>query len=56
MFIFDIFFSRAATVFWIILILGILILGGGIALRFLKPELIKKKLSKKDVKKIVKKK
>ena len=53
---FEIFFSKATTIFWIMLILGILILAGGIVLRILKPHLIKKKLSAKDVKKIVSKK
>jgi hypothetical protein len=50
-----VFFSKISSVFWLILIFGLIILGVGIALRFLHRDLIKKKFSKKDVQKIIKK-
>ena len=49
----SIFFSKTGGVFWIMLILGLIILGLGIAMRLLALDFIKKKISKKDVKKIV---
>jgi hypothetical protein len=51
-----IFFSRASAVFWTSLIIGLLVLGGGIAWRVLAKDSIKKRMSKKDVKKLVKEK
>lgn len=48
-----VFFSKTGGVFWIMLILGLVILGLGIAMRLLTLDFIKKKISKKDVKKIV---
>tara|TARA_Y100000034_G_scaffold41320_2_gene50841 strand:+ start:2497 stop:3291 length:795 start_codon:yes stop_codon:yes gene_type:complete len=49
-----VFFSKSYNVFLISFILGIIILGVGIGLRFYMPNSIKKKFSKSDVKKIVK--
>jgi len=48
-----VFFSKTMGVFWIILVLGLVILGLGIALRLLDLDFIKKKISKKDVKRII---
>ena len=48
-----VFFSKIGGVFWIIFVLGLVILGLGIALRLLDLDFIKKKISKKDVKKII---
>jgi hypothetical protein len=50
-----VFFNKIDTVFWVVFISGLIILGAGIALRFLHRDLIKKKFSKKDVQKIIKK-
>lgn len=50
-----IFFNKMGTVFWIALFSGLIILGAGIALKFLLSDFIKKKFSKKDVQKIIKK-
>ena len=50
-----IFFSKIGSVFWIVFIAGLIILGAGIALRFLPGIFIKKKFSKRDVQKLVKK-
>jgi hypothetical protein len=46
LFFFGIFFSKATTIFWIMIIIGVLILGGGIALKIWKPSFIEK-ISKK---------
>ena len=51
----DIFFGKINTVFSIILIFGIITLAGGITLRIFGYDSIKKKFSKEDVRKIVKK-
>ncbi len=50
----SIFLSSTHGVFLFSLILGILLIGTGVGLRLWKPDLIKKKLSKKDVEEIVK--
>ena len=50
---FGVFFNKIGTVFWIVFFSGLIIIGAGIALRFLRRDLTKKKISKKDVKKIV---
>jgi hypothetical protein len=50
-----VFFNKIDTVFWVVFISGLIILGAGIALRFLHRDFIKKKFSKKDVQKIIKK-
>ncbi len=47
------FFNKSGNVFWIVFIVGLLIFGSGIALRLLNLESIKKKLSRKDVRQIV---
>lgn len=52
----EIFFGSAGSVFWIMFILGLVILGAGIAWRIFGADSIKKKLSKKDVRKIASKK
>ncbi|MAH03806.1 hypothetical protein CMI39_03405 [Candidatus Pacearchaeota archaeon] len=49
-----VFFSKSYSVFLISFILGIIILGIGIGLKFYMPNSIKKKFSRKEVKKIVK--
>ena len=51
----NIFLSTTHEVFLFSLVLGILLVGTGIGLRFWKPDFIKKKFSKKDVEEIVKK-
>ncbi len=51
----QIFFNKAGTVFWIVFFSGLIILGAGIALKFLRKDFKKKKFSKKDVQKIFKK-
>jgi len=50
-----IFFSKIGGVFWLIFFFGLIIMGAGIALRFLHKDVIKKKFSKRDVQKIFKK-
>ena len=51
----NIFLSTTRGVFLFSLILGMIFIGAGIGLRLWKPELMKKKFSKKDVEEIVKK-
>jgi len=48
------FFSSSNGIFWALFIIGLIILGLGIAWRILTHDSIKKKLSKKDVKQIIK--
>lgn len=48
------FFSSSGGIFWTLFIIGLVILGVGIAWRILTLDSIKKKLSKKDVRQIVK--
>lgn len=48
------FFSSSGGVFWVLFIIGLVILGSGIAWRILTLDSIKKKFSKKDVRQIVK--
>jgi hypothetical protein len=48
------FFSSSSGIFWTLFIIGLVILGLGIAWRILTHDSIKKKLSKKDVRQIVK--
>jgi len=50
-----VFFSRAGSVFWIVLIAGLILVLAGVALKFLYRGSAKKKFSKEDVQKIVKK-
>ena len=50
-----VFFNKMDTVFWIVFFSGLIIIGAGIALRFLHRDFIKKKFSKKDVQKLIKK-
>lgn len=50
-----VFFNKIDTIFWIVFISGLIIIGAGIALRFLHSDFIKKKFSKKDVQKLIKK-
>jgi len=50
-----VFFNKMDTVFWIVFFSGLIIIGVGIALRFLHRDFIKKKFSKKDVQKLIKK-
>jgi len=50
-----VFFNKIDTVFWIVFFSGLIIIGAGIALRFLHRDFIKKKFSKKDVQKLIKK-
>ncbi len=52
----SVFIGKSSSVFWIMFILGLVVLGAGIALRFLHRDSIKRKFSKKDVQKLVKKK
>ena len=48
------FLGNIRNVFWFSLIVGFLFIASGIAWRFLRPDLLKKKFSKKDIRKIVK--
>ena len=50
-----VFFNKIDTVFWIVFFSGLIIIGAGLALRFLHRDFIKKKFSKKDVQKLIKK-
>ncbi|MBA7670106.1 hypothetical protein ES703_78249 [subsurface metagenome] len=50
-----VFFNKMDTVFWLVFFSGLIIIGAGIALRFLHRDFIKKKFSKKDVQKLIKK-
>jgi ABC-type multidrug transport system fused ATPase/permease subunit len=50
-----VFFNKIDTVFWIVFFSGLIIVGAGIALKFLRRDSIKKKFSKKDVQKLIKK-
>ena len=49
------FIINIKNVFWFSLIIGLLFIASGIVWRFLKPDSLKKKFSKKDIEKIVKK-
>ena len=49
-----VFFNKINTVFWIVFLSGLIILGAGIALRFLNNDFIKKIFSKKNVQKSTK--
>jgi hypothetical protein len=49
-----VFFNETGRVFWLVLVLGLIILAAGIILKFLQRNLTKKKFSKKDVQEIVK--
>ena len=49
------FFSKAGGIFWLFFIPGLILVGLGITLRFVNPDFLKTRFSRKDVKRIVKK-
>ena len=49
-----VFFSKTSTVFWILFILGLVLIVAGISLRLLGADFTKKRFSKEDVKEMVK--